>query len=83
MNLESFLNKNPLSLKSDPCVPNRPGALTVPNISILQHSELRARPHMHMNIVNNSFEIVLTPSLRQVSLEHFEPDQYVFLLFIS
>jgi hypothetical protein len=34
---------------------------------------------MHMNIVNNSFYIVLTPSLRQVSREHSEPDKYVFL----
>ena len=58
------------------------GALTVPSISILQHSELRARPHMHMNIVNNSFDIVLTPSLRQVNRKHSESDQYGFLLFI-
>ena len=36
---------------------------------------------MHMNIVI-TFDIVLTPSLRQVSREHSEPEKHVFLLFI-
>ena len=37
---------------------------------------------MQLNIINNSFDIVLTLSLGQVSREHSEPDQHVFLLYI-
>ena len=51
-------------------------------VSKCEHSQLRARPHMHLNIIINSFDIVLTLSLRQVSREHSESDKYVFLHYI-